>query len=436
MPTPFKPTDLHSNNYPYLEGDSSFGFSDIKNQFSDTGPASLSEYYKGGSLVSESDGNLIINSGISGSTSVPSSGKISLSDLMIRPYFDVVYTVADYQQTTTSDYTYTIPQNCAFSYMKIFIQGAGASGHIGPWNWSGRGGIAASAITAPAGGNGGDYAQTHWIPITGGDVLTIKVGNGGYPPYPPSGGQWGFQGVNNAGSGGTSYVYKNGFQMLRVSGALKSTNYIRSAAVDSGTKSVETHGYFISGYANGPGTGNRVFIYDNSKLDLHYAGGWGGTSYIASCLTNNAANLTTSPNFYYNSAWNGGGGAPGYQSYFGTPLVEGQTHDIRGRGWGWRVSYQDWIQEIPTVTHGGALNSAGNGFDEIFNRVSEKVSEPVGHGRGGSGTKGHSNTSLIPGSGASNIRGGPGMVRIMFNSLPSTLTSGITHNRTMARFAG
>jgi|TARA_R110000822_G_scaffold22656_1_gene70738 hypothetical protein len=430
MPTPFKPTDLHSNNYPYLEGDSSFGFSDIKNQFSDTGPASLSEYYKGGSLVSESDGNLIINSGISGSTSVPSSGKISLSDLMIRPYFDVVYTVASYQQTTTSDYTYTIPQNCAFSYMKIFIQGSGASGHVGPWNWSGRGGIAASHITAPAGGNGGDYAQTHWIPITGGDVLTIKVGNGGYPPNgSPNDGQWGFQGVNgNASSGGTSYVYKNGSNVLTVGGALKSTNYIRSAAVDSGTKSVETHGYFNSGYANGPGTGNRVTIYDNSKLDLHYAGGWGGTSYLTSCLTNNAATLTASPSFNYNSSRYGGGGAPGYQSYFGTPLVEGQTHDIRGRGWGWRVSYSDWIQEVPTVTHGGALNSAGNGFDEIFNRVSEKTTYPLGYGRGGAGTKG---TSV-----GDKIRGGPGMVRIMFNSLPSTLTSGITHNRTKARFAG
>lgn len=59
MPTTFKPTSLHSN-YPHLDGDSSFSFSDIKNQFSDAGSVSLSEFYKGGSLVAESDGNLII----------------------------------------------------------------------------------------------------------------------------------------------------------------------------------------------------------------------------------------------------------------------------------------------------------------------------------------------------------------------------------------
>tara|TARA_R100000541_G_scaffold1902_2_gene7052 strand:+ start:35778 stop:37064 length:1287 start_codon:yes stop_codon:yes gene_type:complete len=428
MPTPFKPTNIHSN-YPHLEGDSSFSFSDIKNQFSDTGSVSLSEFYKSGSLVSESDGNLIINSGISSSTSVPSSGKISLTDLMIKPYFDVVYAVASSTQTVTSDYTYTLPQNCGFTHMKIFIQGAGASGHIGPWAWSGRGGITASSITAPAGGNGGDYAQSHSVPVTSGDVITIKVGNGGKA----LGGsahdsKWGFQGVSgNAADGGTSYVYKNGNNILTVAGASKSTNHIRTSTYDSGTKSVETHGYTLSGYASGPGTGNKVTIYDNSKLELHYAGGWGGTSYLSACLVSNASTLTASPTFNYNSSRYGGGGAPGYQTA-DSPSTEGISHDIRGVGFGWRVAQTDWISEV-TATHGGVIGSKGKGFNNLFTRQSTGS----GYGFGGTGSKGSNSQTEA----TSSNQGGPGFVRIMFFDANATrYTSGITYNRTKARFAG
>tara|TARA_R110002072_G_scaffold1322_2_gene10784 strand:+ start:8229 stop:9518 length:1290 start_codon:yes stop_codon:yes gene_type:complete len=429
MPTPFKPTNIHSN-YPHLEGDSSFSFSDIKNQFSDTGSVSLSEFYKSGSLVSESDGNLIINSGISSSTSVPSSGKISLTDLMIKPYFDVVYAVASSTQTVTSDYTYTLPQNCGFTHMKIFIQGAGASGQVGPWNWSGRGGISSSFINAPAGGNGGDYAQSHSVPVTSGDVITIKVGNGGKA----LGGsahdsKWGFQGGGNSATGGNSYVYKNGSNVLTVAGASKSNNHIRQSAFDSGTRSVETQGYTLSGgYASGPGTGNKVTIYDNSKLELHYAGGWGGTSYLVGCLVSNASTLTSSPNFNYGSSVFGGGGAPGYQTA-GDPGNEGISHDIRGKGYGWRNSGSDWISEV-TPTHGGVTGSPGKGFDEIFTR---KTTSGLGYGFGGAGEKGYNGQSVA----TNNNQGGPGFVRIMFFDANATrYTSGITYNRTKARFAG
>lgn len=428
MPTTFKPTSLHSN-YPHLDGDSSFSFSDIKNQFSDAGSVSLSEFYKGGSLVAESDGNLIINSGISNSTGVPSSGKISLSDLMIKPYFDAVYTVASSTQTTTSDYTYTVPQHCGFTHMKIFIQGAGASGYIGPWAWSGRGGISSSFINAPAGGNGGDYAQTHPIPITEGDVITIRVGNGGKALGGSSNsGEWGFQGVSgNASDGGNSYVYKNGSNVLTVSGAAKSTNTHRVSAFDSGTRSIETQGYSISGYAYGPGTGNKVTIYDNSKLELHYAGGWGGTSYLSACLVNNGSTLTNSPSFNYSSSIFGGGGAPGYQTS-GSPTTEGNSHDIRGKGLGWRVSHSDWILEVNT-THGGVIGSRGKGFNDLFTRQSNGI----GYGFGGTGSKGTSGQTVAP----SNNQGGPGFVRIMFFDANATrYTSGITYDRTKARFAG
>jgi len=428
MPDSFKPTKFHSERYGFggqsslsqtklWESWKSIQMGSPQSLSGNPQAVSLSSFYKGGSFVSDSDGSILGN--------IPTSGKISFGNFRIKPYYDVVYLGI---KAGDQNFTFTVPETCGFSHMKIFIQGAGASGQVGPWNWSGRGGISSSFITAPAGGNGGDYAQTYPIPVTGGDILTIRAGWGGKAlGGSQNGGHWGFQGYGNSASGGNSYVYKNGSNVLTVAGASSSNNHIRQSAFDSGTKSLETQGYTLSGgYASGPGTGNKVTIYDNSKLELHYAGGWGGTSYLVACLVSNASTLTSSPNFNYGSSIFGGGGAPGYQTA-GDPGIEGLSHDIRGRGYGWRNSQSDWISEV-TPTHGGNIGSPGKGFDEIFTRSS---TSGLGYGFGGAGEKGYNGQSVA----TNNNQGGPGFVRIMFYDVNDvTHTTGITYDRTKARF--
>jgi len=423
MPDPFKPTNFHSERYGF-GAQSSLSKTNLWETFksiqmgspqslsSNPEAVSLSSFYKGGSFVSDSDGNVLTN--------VPTSGKISLGNFRIKPYFDVVYLG---NQVSDQNFTYTVPEKCGFSHMKIFIQGAGASGHIGPWNWSGRNNASSSLISAPAGGNAGDYGQTLPVPVTGGDVLTIQAGKGGVPPTPGSG-EWGYQGTNNAQSGGNSYVRKNGVDVLLVAGAQKSTTAQRISTFDSNTRSIETQGSNISGYTSGPGTGNLVAIYDNSKLELHYAGGWGGTGRLVGVLNSNGTTLNSSPSFTYNSSEYGGAGAPNYQ--VSTLATDGINSAIRGVGLGWRVAYQDWITE-GAASFGGGFGGSAQGFNEIFVRQSSGN----GYGRGGSGDKGSS--SYTP---SSNVKGGPGFVRIMFFDADDAEHIAVNHTRTLARFAG
>ena len=432
MPNPFKPTNFHSERYG-LGGQSSLSKTNLWEVFksiqigspqtlsSNPEAVSLSSFYRGGSFVSDSDGNILEN--------IPTSGKISFSDFRMKPYYDIVYLG---NQVSTENFTFTVPENCGFSHMKIFIQGAGASGHIGPWAWSGRNNVSSSLISAPGGGNAGDYAETLPVPVTGGDVLTIRAGKGGVPPTPSSG-EWGYQGTNNAQSGGQSFVYKNGVNVLHVTGGQKSTNYHRVSVFDSNTRSLETQSFFNAGYANGPGTGNRMTIYDSSKLALHYAGGRGGTGRLVGCFNSNGSTLNGSPSFNYNSSEYAGGGAPGF--YNGPDVTtDGGNSDIRGKGLGWRVAYQDWVAEtISSLAHGGPYGGnngiSGKGFNEIFTRYG---STPSGYGYGGGGGKGAS-TMTVPNS----VKGGPGFVRIMFYDPDDLLhTTGITYNRTKTRFPG
>jgi len=434
MPNSFKPTNFHSDRYGF-DGQSSLSKTKLWEVFkslqigspqslsSNLEAVPLSNFYRGGSFVSDSDGNIL--------TKIPTSGKIAFSDFRIKPYFDVVYLG---NQVSDQNFTYTVPENCGFSHMKIFIQGAGASGHIGPWAWSGRNNVSSSLITAPGGGNAGDYAETLPVPVTGGDVLTIQAGAGGVPPTPSSG-EWGYQGTNNAKSGGNSYVRKNGVDVLQIVGGQKSTNHQRVSVFDSNSRSLETQSFFIAqnNYASGPGTGNRMSIYDSSKLALHYAGGRGGTGRLVACFNSNGSTLNGSPTFNFGSNAYAGGGAPGY--YNGSDvLTDGGNSDIRGKGLGWRIAYQDWIEETISAGAGGAgpyggnNGSGGRGFLETFIRTNLNA----GYGYGGGGGKGAS-TMTVPNS----VKGGPGFVRIMFYDENDTShTTGITYDRTKARFAG
>ena len=82
-----------------------------------------------------------------------------------------------------------------------------------------------------------------------------------------------------------------------------------------------------------------------------------------------------------------------------------------------------------TTTHGGGIGSRGKGFNDLFTRQSNGI----GYGFGGTGSKGTSGQTVAP----SNNQGGPGFVRIMFFDANATrYTSGITYDRTKARFAG
>ena len=439
MPDPFRPTQFHFDRYGFgaqsslsktnlWEAFKSIQIGSPQTLSSTPEAVSLSSFYKGGSFVSDSDGNVLTN--------VPTSGRISFGNFRIKPYFDIVYTG---NQVSDQNFTLNIPERCGYSHMKIFIQGAGASGHIGAWSWFGRNNLSSSLISAPAGGNAGDYAETLPVPVTGGDVLTIQAGKGGVPPAPTYGNLsqpsqiWGYRGTDNAQSGGNSYVYKNGANVLTVGGAQKGTNYQRTSSLDGNTRSLETHNFYIAGYANGPGTGNRVTIYDNSKLALHYAGGVGGTGRIVACLNSTGTTLNGSPTFNYYQT--GGGGAPGY--YAGSNVLsDGRDSVIRGKGMGWRVSYQDWIEEATGVGAGGvgpfgggSGTAGGKGFNEIFTRETNSTN---GYGYGGGGVKGQLTMTVT-----NSVKGGPGFVRIMFYDADDlSHTTGITYDRTKARFPG
>ena len=109
MPNPFKPTNFHSERYG-LGGQSSLSKTNLWEVFksiqigspqtlsSNPEAVSLSSFYRGGSFVSDSDGNILEN--------IPTSGKISFSDFRMKPYYDIVYLG---NQVSTENFTFTVP---------------------------------------------------------------------------------------------------------------------------------------------------------------------------------------------------------------------------------------------------------------------------------------------------------------------------------------
>ena len=418
MPKRFEP----NTQYPHLHGGSKVSLSDIQTQFGGSHPISLSEYYKGGSLVSDSDGLYLTGSKL---TPVPSAQRIGINDFVVRPFLDQVYTV----DGGVSLYTFNIPENCGYTNMKVMIQGAGGSGTTGCKAYSGWGhNVPSNRFSPAAGGNGGDYAIKYSTAISGGQTISIQVGTAtptetGSSTNQGLSGEIGAKGQSggNGSNGGDSYVLLNGTQVMRVSGG-------KTATAGSMVTKWYDASQMASAFAQPPGP-------DASNIqgaDYIQLGGRGGLAHYPSAY--GYYNWFGTNGWYMNNlnmsnlTCGGGGAAGGYNlAYAPTDPYQiiGQGY-MNATGAGGVALYRTWKEELYSNTlpsdkswyggngGGGSSGTRGAGVNTIGNHsFANPPSGGYGSGGGGAAT-GYSTTHKT---------GNAGFVRIMFYDN----TTGSTH---------
>ena len=222
---------IPNDQYPLFGDD--IRSSELQSHFGGSSPVSLSNYYKGGGLVSDSDGDYLLGSN---DFAVPESGKISFSNFSVRPFWDQHFFCSS--RGVTTPHSFQIPHNRGYKHMRIIIQGSGGSGTVGmakinpPSGW-GSGQLESEfGGSAATGGNGGAYAIKFQQPVSGGDVINIQVGAGGassggvYDNNAIAGsrGTFGTRYTNggNNNNGAETYVKVNTTYALRVPGGLAS----------------------------------------------------------------------------------------------------------------------------------------------------------------------------------------------------------------------
>jgi len=311
---------IPNNQYPLFGDD--LRLSELQTHFGGSSPVSLSSYYKGGGLVSDSDGAYLLGSNEYG---VPESGKISLGNFSVRPFWDEHFFCSSVGVTTP--HSFQIPQNSGYKHMRIIIQGSGGSGTVGmalispPGGWGSGQQESTFGGSAATGGNGGAYAIKFQQQVSGGDVINIQVGAGGassggvYDNNAIAGsrGTFGTQYSNggNNNNGAETYVKVNTTYALRVPGGLASqskskliadydvgadyfggntrTLYSPSADNNSGSNGTNGSDIWLNGgqggmgyvpyaYREDYGTGRLVVGGNTSAYGINSKGGYGGAA--------------------------------------------------------------------------------------------------------------------------------------------------------------
>lgn len=370
-----------SGDYPYLRGDVGYGktisASEIQSQFSDTGSVSWSELYKGGDIVSNTDGAYLLGSN---AQEVPSSGKISVSDFLVKPFWDQTYYCSSVGYSTT--HTFTVPANRGYNNMRIFIQGAGGSGAYGApqsgssWGSGYTGSIFPRPVMGGGGGNGGGYATKNSVAITDNDVITIYVGAGGQVSqgtYSSTGvrGSRGARGTGDRANGSTSYVQVNSTTVLSVAGGNSPTGYTLQTSYDNSTFS--TIGW------SAPDTGTSGV----GGSDLYRPGGQGKIGFCKQAYDYSGIAVRNRGNFSYRHYFGQGGSAGGA---YGTAA--------QGNGYTWSGAFN------MSFNLGYYSSGVQTGVNNVFTR-----STSYQYGKGGDGAHAAMNVS---------VNGGDGFVRIMF----------------------
>ena len=393
-----------SGDYPYLRGDVGYGktisASEIQSQFSDTGSVSWSELYKGGDIVSNTDGAYLLGSN---AQEVPSSGKISVSDFLIRPFWDQHYYCSS--TGTTSTHTFTVPSNRGYKNMRIYIQGAGGSGTYGypSGNFSWGTSVSYQLMSGAGGGNGGGYAVKNSVSITDGDTIFIHVGAGGQPPSGvfqsnAASGSLGANGTANGNAGASTYVQVNGTTVLRVDGGrIAATNrnmQIFQHDVNAAFDNTNTYTVYAEPTED-PGTTS------SSGGDVYLKGGQGGMGYTPNATWQYGGSTRNyGANNYVTSGIGFGGAAAGY-------ITSDQGHDIRGEGYWHTGSWPRTMRSDWGSAHGVPVHSS-KGVSARMQRSGLRS----GYGYGGTGN--WANGSDLGINAQQWMAGGDGFARIMF----------------------
>lgn len=355
MPPRFVPT----GDYPNL-GEGSLSFSNLKTQFGDTYPVSLSEYYKSGGLTTDSASDYFL--GLDGDP-FPTSGKISMGVFHSpKPYWDQTFIPSGTGITT--DYTITLPANTGYTHMACWIQGSGGSGMISNGLVSGWGNNQGAGGYSPAaGGNAGTFAIRRTTAISSGQTITVRVGAGGVPSsngggivgnaytYNSAGttGSLGMNGDNiNGQAGTTSYIKLDGANVLVVPGGARGVTNSRLTWVDEqqtpntstryceppepdGSNVIGADDFYVGG-RGGMGISqygamdNTGYLQDMTWAQSSSEYGWGG----ATALTGFVSDVSGNPTYYVGDTIKGDGqkfhiGAGGAQMFASWTTGPGAT---------------------------------------------------------------------------------------------------------------
>jgi len=404
MPRRFVP----NTNYPHITADSAISFSNLQSQFGGTHPISLGEFYKGGTLINDSDGLYLKGSSY---TPVPASGKISMTDIAIRPFHDEVY-VND-GSVEQQVHTFVVPEGAGYTNMRVMIQGAGASGMSGFKRTNGWGYNNNRTYYSPAaGGNGGNFAIANAVAVTGGDVIQIGVGTAGVAPigYITNAGNAGETGAQGGGVG-------NGDDAV---GSYVRINNVFTQSM-AGAKSGQEGQYAQKWYDTRDNTLSAISqppvpdTVSNTGFDVIYLGGRGGLSHqqqayafspspISQWRTQNLG--LTSSTFAA-----GGGAAAGY----GTPS---DPYELNGEGFinstsAGNAVYATWMTKLYSGVGYHPANWVGGSMSQGIGGRGNNIS-PDGSRTGSTAIYGGGGGGLATGASGGEQSGGGAFVRLMF----------------------
>lgn len=416
MPSRFVPT----GDYPNI-GEGSLSMSDLKTQFGDTYPTSLSEYYKGAGLTTDSAADYF--PGLDGNP-FPTSGKISMGIFSSKPYWDQTFIPTDTIGDGTTDYTISLPANTGYTHMACWIQGSGGSGMISNGQVSGWGNNQAAGGYSPrAGGNAGTFAIKRTTAISSGQTITVRVGAGGTPSSNGYGivgnayayntaGTTGSLGMNgdhiNGQAGTTSYVKLDGADVLVVPGAARGVTLSRVTWVDELQTPITS-----TRYCEPPSpSGDNVI-----GADAVYVGGRGGMGVSQYGAMDNYGYLQNMTWSQASNEWGHGGGVS-VSNFLANALpgadipISLTGNALRGMGTGfythngnrmfspWWTAPAGGPQPNPWVYGSGLITNASRSTQNYNN---------VTYGHGGSSVASSSSSSVLQ-----TAKGGAAFVRIMF----------------------
>ena len=209
--------------------------SQIRDEYGGSDPASLSQYYRGGSLVKAHGNN----------TGIPSGGTISYSQFSAqsRIWYVNVTISSDYNQFNLRNYL-----NATYGDYSSAATVATVTINSGVWVYS-------STTSAPAFDTGGSWASGSGIYIVNNGYIAGKGGDGGF------GGAESNSGFGAAAAGGA------GGNAINLQYGVTINNY---------------SGYILGGGGGGGGGGQIDFYYNSYHLSACGGGGGGGTSYSSS----------------------------------------------------------------------------------------------------------------------------------------------------------
>jgi len=427
MPSRFVPT----SDYPNL-GEGSLSFSNLKTQFGDTYPTSLSEYYKGGGLLPDSAADYF--PGLDGNP-FPTSGQISMGVFHSpKPYWDQTFIATDTIGDGTTDYTISLPANTGYTHMACWIQGSGGSGMISNGLVSGWGNNQPAGRYSPrAGGNAGTFAIKRTTAISSGQTITVRVGAGGVPSsngagivgnaytYDPAGttGSLGMNGDNiNGQAGTTSYIKLDGADVLVVPGGASGATNSRVTWVDDLQNPTTS-----TRYCEPPSPDGSTVI----GADAVYTGGRGGMGVSQYGVMNNYGYLQ---NMTWSQAYNeyGHGGGVAVSRFDPWQLPAGDIpitifgNSVRGMGTAFYTAtggnrmFSPWWSSpagsapSPWVAGSGLLATASRGY------TFQATATNLVFGYGGDGTTASAAVASTREyqAGLQEAKGGDAFVRIMF----------------------